>query len=448
MDYQQFLGHGSCYSLSKSMDLPDSIPTRNAAILSEVGMTLFRELAVAVDDVRGMGMVISKLIPDDGANNSSNRSGATAGIATFFRNSSSTSSDPPIPARSEPINCDSLDISDDGSIQGQKDRNAMDGSMEGNCSPIQDACPHEESVRDSSSPGMLALPPLSQICMSQVAALPLELQEEIQARLADRNKESFPCLDEIESPPPKNVGMDTESNAPPQPKGFDPFKTIVGQEKQGFRQTNLKRMMKLAAVKSGQGLDGVSLTQLQKLPLEIQLQIANEDSDPVGLLSPKPRSSLTTRPMKSRQAAGRNGGLPDKQNQGTRVTIEVDSSDDSDHDATMDDKEPKRDDMDFEMENTRTISTDLYDDDIAPLQHFLDANSPVNSEAIDIVIDFFRTCLEERRMNVVPALVRSIKSRSDPWSAASVLWDIVHGVDEHHFKMYNSRLDTQWLLRH
>ena len=62
-------------------------------------------------------------------------------------------------------------------------------------------------------------------------------------------------------------------------------------------------MMKLAAVKSGQANAGMSLAELRRLPLEIQLQIANQDSNPVGLLSQKTRTSSHAGNLaKSRQA--------------------------------------------------------------------------------------------------------------------------------------------------
>ena len=432
--------------------MPDSTPTRDAAVLAEVGMTLFRELAVALDDVRGMGMVISKLCPDDGPNRSPSKGGATGGIATFFRNSVHSSSDTSIAATSERNKCNSPQVYNDDAIAGYEETETNDASVNDNVSPIRGLNPREEMVRDTTSPGMLALPPLSQICMSQVAALPLELQEEIQSRFADRNKESFPPLDEWESwgsTRPHDPVMDAESKAPPGPKRTDSLKTKAGHEKQGLRQTNLKRMMKLVAVKSGQGMEGVSLTQLERLPLEIQLQIANEDSNPVGLLSQKGRPSLINRSTKSRQTNGRNGAWSEKRQDEAKVTIDVELPGESDREILIvnEDGEPKHKETDPEMEKLPATSIDFFDDDIVPLQHFLDANSPLNSEAVDLVVDFFRICLEGRRMNVVPALVRSIKARSDSWSAHSVLSDIVQGVDEHHFEMYGSRLDRQWFLQ-
>ncbi|VEU43601.1 unnamed protein product [Pseudo-nitzschia multistriata] len=136
------------------------------------------------------------------------------------------------------------------------------------------------------SPLVIELPPMSQIQMSQVKALPPDLQQQVFSRM---NKIAAGATDE---------GAGTIDEAPfnhsvpkAQPEGdgqgHGPFHN-AGR----FRQTSLKRMMKLAAVKSGHERTSISLTQLEQLPLEIKLQVVNHDDQRVGVLSkPAPRAA-------------------------------------------------------------------------------------------------------------------------------------------------------------
>ena len=54
------------------MDLPAFAPTRSAEVLADAAMNLFRELDVPLDDVRGMGMIVSKLAPDSATSTATN----------------------------------------------------------------------------------------------------------------------------------------------------------------------------------------------------------------------------------------------------------------------------------------------------------------------------------------------------------------------------------------
>jgi impB/mucB/samB family C-terminal domain len=57
----KFLGHGSCDNLSKSCDVPASATTADAKLLSDLCFSLYRQLGVPKEDVRGMGIVLTKL---------------------------------------------------------------------------------------------------------------------------------------------------------------------------------------------------------------------------------------------------------------------------------------------------------------------------------------------------------------------------------------------------
>jgi impB/mucB/samB family C-terminal domain len=57
----KFLGHGSCDNLSRSCDVPASSTTADSKVLSDLCFTLYRQLGVPKEDVRGMGIVLTKL---------------------------------------------------------------------------------------------------------------------------------------------------------------------------------------------------------------------------------------------------------------------------------------------------------------------------------------------------------------------------------------------------
>lgn len=468
----QFLGHGSCHNLSKSMDVPDLIPTRDAKVLGEVGMTLYRELKVPLDDVRGMGMVISKLSSDNATNRSPRKRNAPqTGIATFFENALKQNSYASHPRESESSEeeASKMPSRDDRTSHFPELRNERVTLFGDDFNFDEDIAQEVHGLSDGSvdadvtaEEGSLALPPLSQICMSQVAALPPEIQEEIHSRFARRERQQSmsprAAPDEIIDVDEVEQDSSSAMTARPAAATKEPFvtKTAFGLERHHFRQTSLKRMMKLAAVKSGhERPEDMSLTQLQRLPLEIQLQIANQDSNPVGLLSQKPRGSNSgshgtfAKPrqvFKHHDKYENSVGAYEKQARKRNHQVALSRNIRGQTTDTMIDMEAQSQ-MEADDDGLLVTPTNLFDDDILPLRHFLDQNSPSNADAIGTVCDFFCTCLKERRLNVIPPLVRSIKKRTDEWSNRLVLLQIIHEVDDQHERMYNMRLDIDWLLR-
>ena len=97
--------------------------------------------------------------------------------------------------------------------------------------------------------------------------------------------------------------------------------------------------------------------------------------------------------------------------------------------------------------NSPSLPVDLFDDDIVPLNQFLNDNSPSNPDALEMVHAFFRTCLVHHRMNALRPLLQSIRMRNDDvWSREDVLMEIGRVVDETHFELYHKRLDVSWLI--
>ena len=61
----KFLGHGSCHNLSKSAETSGGIPTKDTSVISHIASNLLEQLNVPTDDIRGMGIVVSKLVDEN-----------------------------------------------------------------------------------------------------------------------------------------------------------------------------------------------------------------------------------------------------------------------------------------------------------------------------------------------------------------------------------------------
>ena len=144
----KFLGHGSCFNLSKSIDAPHC--TRDSSVFSKIGVQLFEQMNVLKDDVRGMGLVVSSLVFDDG--DASTRPSARK-IENYFQKSV------PSPQGVSP------------KLQNGKRKTQNDDSS-------------VDIIEIDSQDGFdVALPALSQIHMSQVDALPSPLRRQIKQKM-------------------------------------------------------------------------------------------------------------------------------------------------------------------------------------------------------------------------------------------------------------------------
>lgn len=406
-------------------------------------MNLFRELDVPLDDVRGMGMIVSKLSPDTVT--STNMVPST-GIASFFQGHR----EPKSPSRMVIDGCDENSSDHDSQPLALKNKSRRS-------SPIPDLEEEDHTAEENHhrhatddndvlvpfavasptllSQGNLALPPLSQICMSQVAALPQGMQDEIRSRLCHHDRQQQQKQQRINNTEINPILVDLTRNL--ETSDIKSYHPILSHEKQSYRQINLKRLLKLAAVKSGEGSNylgagGLSLEDFQALPLEIQLQIANGDHGPLGLLSPK----LPTRPNKTNAKKG--GHVRNSRSSSSAHT--------NDRVAGLPPEEVVHSCIE-EGPNIPPSPVDLFDDDIEPLNQFLNENSPSNPDALEMVHSFFRTCLIQHRMNALRPLLHSIRRRKDDvWSREDVLMEIGHVVDETHFELYGKRLDVSWLI--
>lgn len=209
-----------------------------------------------------------------------------------------------------------------------------------------------------------------------------------------------------------------------------------------FRQTDLKRMMKLEEVKSGKHKDsGISLTQLDALPLEIKLQVVNEDYAPLGALSQR-KSSAPARSRRSSTGTSSNGNnsssIPTSKFNGA-AQVEKEKQDAShNEDSSVSDSQQS-------LKPARAPlpegPKDLYEEDLLPLKMFLDYSNPIDVEAVNHLKQFLIVVLQEERVGNLYTMARSIRNRKDEWSESCVLSDIMETLSKEHLERFGTPLD-------
>jgi impB/mucB/samB family C-terminal domain len=385
----KFLGHGSCHHLSKSRDTRNGEATRDWARLCDVASELFAEMKVEKEDVRGMGIVVSKLVLDGHESESPNRcvTNWLAGRPKSIKNRTSeisTTAMSPVPVRwnDEDDEDSVIVLSRDGEI----------------------ALPFNE--------GDIALPDLSQIRMSQVEILPPELRLQILSKMeAERSRDAPVQLDVAYSKP-----LPRDSR---------------------FRQTNVKRMLQLANVKSGNqkvrsesGHD-VSVTQLECLPLEVQLQLANADLASLGALSPerkRGKTAFVARPVTSDSTERRSPVSRQSPILSTKsCDVEVCGKND------------------FRRTFRAADACHFFRNNIRPLSLVMDENPHACQDASKRVAEFLCVCVQEHRLDDAACLLRTIANRSDEWGTSRVFDSIFKSVDEMVQTAYGFHLDKEWL---
>ena len=491
--------------------------------MCDLGMTLFKELAIPLDDVRGMGLIMSKL-------DNKNPDPVTApaqGLAKWLKKSKPESrqqnkaqglnpptcvvghgedelenfqanqQDPRFPKEDfdllDIVNDDSESISvhDDvpvarleipltphtqltqpsqltqqSQITPRTHFSQKADTSEGNSeietlieSATETRGPENTSGGDEAvapvAPALtqIALPPLSQIRMSQVKELPQEFQEQIMANMRSRRggmrpNEGVETVDgrghgrivDAEDVPTANQEPVQEEASKGRKQRHRANHRTNDRGSNRFRQTNVQRMMKLAAVKTGQEASSLALSQLDHLPLEIKLQVVNQDSCPIGALSPRKLFSSNQRQSvgitASREKARPSPARRPQQSASREETKSV-----GQNTPTRTGNETKSD-----PETPTLLPVDVYEEDILPLRLFLNENPPASAEAVDNVVAFLITCLKEERMKDLVTLFRSIRNRGDDWSKQAVLLELVKPLDEEHVKRHGFRLDVDWLI--
>ena len=243
----------------------------------------------------------------------------------------------------------------------------------------------------------IALPSPSQLHMSQIEFLPTQMRKKIHSKI-EASRAFVSKATHV--PVPKKV------DNPPEPR---------------YRQTDVGRMMRLAAVKAGctdsEATIDISMTQLNRLPMEVQLQVANNDMLSIGI--PTPRKKTTGRSSSSRP---RTIGASK-----CKLASSIATSRPPPTSRRVTRKKPTQ-----TVHVHQPISLnerEFFQENILPLSAFLDECS-VTEENLSILQDFFQSFMAEYSWHEVALLLRSIRRRKDGWSTAEAIDPIFHAVNE------------------
>ncbi len=197
------------------------------------------------------------------------------------------------------------------------------------------------------------------------------------------------------------------------------------------QQTSVKRMLKLACVKASRDNNiydqEISLTQLDCLPLELQLEIVNNDTSSMNSTNTKVRNRkyYIKRPKKMNQ-----------------------KSDDSNHSlhgnkrATNKYQEQVDDSKNEEKEEI--VSYDFYSDMVLPLREWMENCSEPNVNDIDKMCEFFRILVDEKRLDELMVLLRVVKKDSI-WGIKYYKTIILQRTNEYLRIMEGRQLDIKYL---
>jgi len=407
----KFLGHGSCHNLSKSQEICNG-PTRKWQDLHEIAMQLLAGLEVPKEDIRGMGIVISKLVEDK--NSCKEAANSEQDIANWF-------------ARKVPTNVDdskecqrtrkSVEFSLPPVVENETVLAEKNDKSEDSVVTLPEQGVFDEAMSDHVEDFDIALPALSQIHMSQVEELPSPMRKQVVSKMESARASIADPSEESRASPQNNHSV------------------------RMFRQTDVKRMFRLAALKSGAHElaeeTAVSLTQLADLPLEVQLQVANDDQRKVGALSPENRSKRSTTTTRRRL----NVSSAEKPKRMSPAAARVKQK------AREKVLEPSPTPTATAETFALTDPCDFYRDNVQPLSVFMDENSDASIEAQQQVIEFLILCVTEHRLQDVVVLLRTLQNRSDAWGSSSLLETIFTAVDAKVEECCGASLDREWVLR-
>jgi len=335
----KFNGHGKCNDHSKSCNLPGHYATRDSTVIASEAMKLYSEMGIDKDVVRGIGIVISKLDSEDGQHCS------TAGISTWFK-----------------TGVNQFEDSKKADVRKQKYllSAVKDGGIEGG-SKIDSKCSKIRRVDDC----------------SEKEVSPFNPQH--------TNVGEF-------WPPTTSKNNVKGKHVPAISNTKHRSRRVVTSDGK-YRQFDVKCMLKLASIKSGEkklSYDGeqVSLTQLDSLPLEIQLQVANNDDITMRVL---PRKSCSAK-------------LRDIRTEEVEI-IELDE----DSDETSSNQYAKNSKFKDVVCETDEV------DDLLFLRDWMDGQESHTMEDVGKMKDFLCICVSEKRLDDVVTYLRLIRGRQDEW---------------------------------
>lgn len=441
-------------------------------------MDLFNELGIPVDDVRGMGIVISKL--------SEEPTPSTSELTHWFR-ASSKKAPPSADSRlTSAINAEHVgnpgDEQDDlrADVQQLSVVEILDDD-DASVAEIEDEIPKtrsltneqsyhtdmEDAVRNSlicqEAFTQIALPPMSQLRMSQVEEMPTDLQRQIKSRIqqhSNSRQEKHQGAVSVDYPKPHSREAQMENTvrigkAPISNSKHRSFLSSNDARNQRFRQTDVQQMFNLAAIEAGTKPSGISLDVLNQLPTDLKLQIVNgaigdcfagqvvdiEGASFARTGKGDTKSARTIHDasiLEAGEDALGSHNVPSDSSLTVEAQVEVPAIDNSPQDIFSSPGATK-------MKVMETPG-DLYEEDILPLKIFLDENCSLDPEAIQLVSQFLTICVREGRSNDMVTMVRRIRKREDGWSEEAVLSQIFEPVDNEYLQLHGARLDREWTM--
>lgn len=375
----KFLGHGSCHNLSKSTDI---LLTRDKDIIASAGMKLLEKLDVDVNSIRGMGLVVTSLKFDRDSEAQS-----SSPLSTWLKTGNTC------PSRSKnDVNDSSSDIHHDEFVAGIADHSKLVTFFDG-----------EEAVREEA---VEATPRRRESLMPNTFS---QIDQDVLQNLPDD------ILDELKSEYTKSKTVSKRSPKRTTQRNFPVNKQIPIEG-----QVSVKRMFKLNSIKFGQeAFDqkraNCTLSQLDCLPLEIQLQIANDDNTTIAK---KLTRSTIVRPTKA--SADIPSGLSDALH------------------PSFHGEHVGRDELHEEH------SCNFYYDNIAPLKDFILSNPDPDAEVVGTVKEFLVVCVNQRRINDVVVILRAIRNLYNGWSD-KLYSELRDSADDEIYALTGDRLDLSWL---
>jgi len=363
----KFLGHGKCTSHSASQDIQ---LTRDDAIISSAAMKLYKKLNVEDSSLRGMGIVVQSLRFDNEVNSSPSKLSAWLQKDTATTTSTSVS----------------------------KSKQLTEDVASGSHVAFED---FDDDDDDNDMTNMSSVvPTFSQLDKDVLESLPDDILLEVKS-IYGKKKSSQQSPSQQLSP--------LKSSNKTKGKAKRDVVSIAG-------QPSVTRMFKLASVKCGDeemGDNDLSLSQLDCLPLEVQLQIANGDDVEV---TRRPRQSpKSNKTIVGDQMIDTNEMLPNSM---------------------------KNQDC-YTAEDSSTVN--FHEENIVPLLKFISTNPNPDESAVSVVHDFLSCIIQERRIEHTTIFLRTIKNNmKDGWTN-DIYKQLRRVAIEEIKQKTGSVLDVRWL---
>lgn len=295
--------------------------TRDKDVIFSAAMKLYAKIGVNVSNVRGIGIVISSLKSDD---KDSTLNSSPSKLSEWLRKDMSATI------------CDSSFASLQRSLVVSSD--------------------------------FASMPSFSQLDQDVLSNLPEDILMEVRATYRSKSRNQTSC----------NI---SKTLSPLKSNQHDNPIPIAG-------QASVRRMLKLACIKSGANMLGSNnfrLSQLDCLPMELQLQLANEDDVQV---------------IKRSKRKG-------EKNPAT-------SHNDTAHDEMLSVRTSQVEER-GRVSPQKQSSNNFYHENIIPLQDLILSNPNPEREVVDTVKDFLSLCINERRVDDAATFLRAIKNMSNGW---------------------------------